>query len=450
MNPATDVTARSAPDVTDPAPAAQRRGRLGFYCYDWANSVFTTTVTSVFFGPYLTDVTRAAADAGGHVRPFGIPVLAESFFPYVVGLSVFLQIFVLPTAAVLTRRHGKGPLLAAASFTGATAAIAMYAIGDTGYLLGGALFMVATMALGGSITIYNTYLPQLAPPERQHRVSAYASAAGFVSSGIVLLVDLILYAGHDDFGLSEQDAIRIVLLTAGLWWLAFSALSLWLLRGHGRPAPIAGHDAAAGAHRVMFTAIRQLRAYPAAIWFLVAFLFYNNGTLIVTSMVGTYAVDELELSQDDVVIAVLSVQFAAVVGTAFLGRLAERFGGRTVLLALVVVWSANIVAGGLMPAGSFTGFMTLCVGAGLVVGSTYALSRSVFIRLIPAERVAEYIGIFEIVNRCLGFLGPVSFGLVLQLSGSYRVAWLSALVFLLLGALVLALGAGNRRKAVAR
>ncbi|WP_327633995.1 MFS transporter [Kribbella sp. NBC_00482] len=432
--------------MTTPSPAADlavappswrstRRARVGWYGYDWANSVFTTSVTSVFFGPYLTDAARAAAGPGGTVHPLGIGISAASYVPFVVGLSVFLQIFVLPTAAALTTRHDKGRLLGVLLLVGGGAATAMYTIGETDYLLGGGLFVLATIALGGSITVCNTYLPAIAPPERQDRTSAEASAAGFLSAGLILVVDLVVYNSHDRLGLTESEAVRIIMMTAGLWWLLFGALSVMLLRGYGAPATTP--TARIGSYRLLGRALRDLQQHPAAAWFLVAFLLYFNGVQAVTGLVGTYAVEALELELDQVIVAVLVVQFAAVVGTAALGRVAERYGGRAVLIGSVLFWCAVIITGGALPAGSFGGFLALCISAGLVVGGVYALSRSVFIRLVPQDRVPEYVGIFETVNRCLGFLGPAAFGLVLQWTGSYRWAWLSILVFMVAGVVTL-------------
>ncbi|WP_027941269.1 MFS transporter [Amycolatopsis taiwanensis] len=423
----------------------RRGGRVGWYAYDWANSVFTTTVTSIFFGPFITEVGERAADGDGYLHPLGIPVLASSFYPYLVALSVFLQVLVLPSAAVLTRRHDKGLLLGTLSTCGAGATIGMYWIGDTDYGLGGSLYVVATMALGGSITVANTYLPVLAPPEHRDRTSAYASAAGFLSGAAVLTVALVVYANHADWGLTEPHAVRIIMLAAGLWWLVFGTVSVWLLRGYGTPPPVVSAEESR-AYRALFAAVRQLRNHPAAAWFLVAFLLYNNGLQSVTSLVGTYAAIELELAEDNVVTAVLLVQFVAFAGAIAAGRLAERYGGRRILLGIVAVWVAVIVAGALIPDRSFSAFMTLCVTAGFVVGGTYALSRSIFIQLVPADRVPEYIGIFETVNRCLGFIGPAAFGLVLQWTGNYRSAWTSILAFWLAGGLALVLGALARRQ----
>jgi UMF1 family MFS transporter len=229
------------------------------------------------------------------------------------------------------------------------------------------------------------------------------------------------------------------MLGVGLWWLVFTVLAIWLLRAHGRP----GADVR-GSFRALLTAVRRLREQRRAAWFLVAFCLYNNGTQTVTALVATYAVLGLGLTQGDVIAVVLVVQFAAVVGTAALGRLAGRYGARAVLGSLVAVWSVVIVGGELMPARSPGLFTALCAGAGLVVGGTYALSRSMFIGLVPQEHVSEYLGIFEVVARCLTFPGPAAYALTLQWTASHRSAWLSILVFLLAGGMVLLVAVRDR------
>ncbi|WP_172381386.1 MFS transporter [Streptomyces sp. MNP-20] len=439
--PQQTTAAKTFPDETEARWRATRRGRLGWYGYDWANSVFTTSVTSIFFGPYITDVSENAADADGYLHPLGIPVLAGSFYPYVSALSVLLQVFVLPVAAALTERHDKGRLLAVFAVFGACAASGMYAIGDTDYALGGLLYLAANMALGASVMVANTYLPVLASPERQDRMSTEGSAAGFLSSGVVLLVALVLYANHEALGVAESHAIRLILLITGLWWLLFGIVSVWLLRGYGSPPAAAAGPTRGGVYRAVLTTVRHLWTLPGAGWFLVAFLLYNNGMQAVTSLVGTFAVQEIGIAQGDLVVAVLAVQFVAFAGALVAGRLAERHSGRTVLLGFVLVWILTVIVGALIPAGAFGAFFGLCVGAGFVVGGTYALSRSVFLKLVPQDRAAEYFGVFETVNRCLAFIGTAVFGFALQGTGSYRVAWLSLLAFFVAGAVTLALGA---------
>ncbi|MET0493125.1 MAG: MFS transporter, partial [Actinoplanes sp.] len=166
--------------MTTTAPASTRRERTGWYFYDWANSAFSTTVITVFLGPFLTTVTEIAAgcplgtdDCTGRVHPFGLTIAAGSFFPYVVSLSVFLTVFALPVmGAVADRAPRKKPLLAGAAFLGAAATIAMVFVTGERYLLGGFLFLIANIAFGAAVVVYNSFLPQLAGPDERDKVSS--------------------------------------------------------------------------------------------------------------------------------------------------------------------------------------------------------------------------------------------------------------------------------------
>ena len=120
-----------------PAPASDRRERFGWYAYDWANTAFSTTVVTVFLGPYLTAIARAAADADGFVRPLGVPISAGAVFPYVVSLSVLTQIVCLPLlGAIADLSHRKKQFLGLFAFVGAGATMGLYLVEGTNYLLG--------------------------------------------------------------------------------------------------------------------------------------------------------------------------------------------------------------------------------------------------------------------------------------------------------------------------
>src|SRR4051812_26540126 len=170
----------AATDTAAAAPVSSRRERTGWYFYDWANSAFSTTVITVFLGPFLTTVTEQAAgcalgadECHGRVHPLGVTVAAGSYFPYLVSLSVLLTVVVLPVmGAIADRSARKKPLLAAAAFTGAGATVGFAFVTGERYLLGGLLFLIANIAFGASVVVYNSFLPRLAGPDERDRVSS--------------------------------------------------------------------------------------------------------------------------------------------------------------------------------------------------------------------------------------------------------------------------------------
>ncbi|WP_051845931.1 MFS transporter [Streptomyces sp. NRRL F-5053] len=432
----------SSPEAEAAERRERRREQRGWYVYDWANSVFATSVLTVFLGPYLTQVTEAAAGPDGYVHPLGIPVRAGSFFPYAVSASVLLSVLVMPLAAAVADRTGrKKPLLGAAAYLGAAATTGMFFLDGDRYLLGGALLIVANVSFAVSSVLYNAFLPQIAGPEERDAVSSRGWAAGYAAGALVLVVDLGLFLGHDALGLTQGTAVRICLAGAGLWWGLFTVVPLLRLRE--RPvAGAAARDAAAPMRvtegfRQLTTTLRELRRYPLTLLFLVAYLLYNDGVQTVITQASVFGSKALGLDQTTLIGAVLLVQVLAVAGALLLGRLADRYGARRTILGSLVAWTATVAAGYVLPHGEPVWFYALAAAIGLVLGGSQALSRSLFSRLVPAGKEAEYFALYEVSDRGTSWLGPLLFGAAYQLTGDYRHAIGSLVVFFVLGFVLL-------------
>lgn len=415
--------------------AGLRRERRGWYFYDWACSVYSTSVLTVFLGPYLTSVAKSAADADGYVHPLGIPVRAGAFFAYSVSLSVIVAVLVMPLVGAAADRTGRRkPLLAAAAYTGATATTAMFFLDGDRYLLGGALLVVANAAQSVAMMLYNSYLPRIAPPEQRDAVSSRGWAFGYAAGSLVLVANLVLYTGHDSFGLSESTAVRICLASAGLWWGAFALIPLRRLRDRRT----AGRETALPGFRQLAATVRDMRRHPLTLAFLLAYLVYNDGIQTVISQASVYGSEELGLEQSTLIGAVLLVQVLAVAGALTMGRLARVYGAKRTILGSLVAWTVTLAAGYFLPAGAPVWFFVLAAGIGLVLGGSQALSRSLFSHLIPPGKEAEYFSAYEMSDRGMSWLGPLLFGVTYQLTGSYRDAIMSLVVFFVLGFALLA------------
>ncbi|MER6612900.1 MFS transporter [Streptomyces xantholiticus] len=421
----------------DEDTAARRREQRGWYFYDFACSVYSTSVLTVFLGPYLTSVAKAAADAEGFVHPLGIPVRAGSVFPYAVSVSVVLAVLIMPLAGAAADRSGrKKPLLTVAAYVGATATTGMFFLDGDRYLLGALLLIVANASLAVSMVLYNAYLPQIAAPDERDAVSSRGWAFGYTSGALVLVLNLVVYSGHDSFGLSESDAVRVCLASAGLWWGAFTLIPLRRLRDR-RIAP-SGEGAVGSGWRQLVATLRDMRRHPLTLSFLLAYLVYNDGVQTVISQASVYGSEELGLDQTTLITAVLLVQVLAVAGALGMGRLARTYGAKRTILGSLAVWTLILATGYFLPAGEPVWFYCLAAGIGLVLGGSQALSRSLFSHLVPRGKEAEYFSAYEMSDRGLSWLGPLVFGLAYQMSGSYRDAIISLVIFFGLGSVLLA------------
>ncbi|MCI3277424.1 MFS transporter [Streptomyces cylindrosporus] len=415
-----------------------RREQRGWYFYDWACSVYSTSVLTVFLGPYLTSVAKSAADADGFVHPLGIPVRAGSFFAYCVSASVIVSILVMPLVGAAADRTGrKKPLLAACAYVGATATTGLFFLSGDRYLLGGLLLIVANSSVAVSMVVYNSYLPQIAPPEDRDRVSSRGWAFGYAAGSSMLIVNLVLFTAHDSFGVSESTAVRICLASAGLWWGAFTLVPLKRLHDRRTTAATSAAPAVHGWRQLAAT-VRDMRGKPLTLAFLLAYLVYNDGIQTVISQASVYGSEELGLSQSTLITAVLMVQVLAVAGALGMGRLARTYGAKRTILGSLVAWTVTLAAGYFLPAGAPMWFFVLAAGIGLVLGGSQALSRSLFSHLVPPGKEAEYFSAYEMSDRGMSWLGPLLFGITYQLTGSYRDAIISLIAFFVIGFVLLA------------
>ncbi|MFE5774012.1 MFS transporter [Streptomyces sp. NPDC056485] len=419
--------------------AARKREQHGWYFYDFACSVYSSTVLTVFIGPYLTAMAEAAQDAQGYVHPLGIPVRSGSFFAYAVSVSVIVAVLAMPLVGAAADRTGrKKPLLAAAAYTGAAATTAMFFLGGDRYLLGGVLLIVANASMSVSMVLYNSYLPQIAEPQERDSVSSRGWAFGYTAGAFVLILNLVLFQSHDSFGVSKDAAVRICLASAGLWWGAFTIIPLRRLRDRAVVRSGAGHAAAGSGWKQLVATLKDMRRHPLTLSFLLAYLVYNDGIQTVISQASVYGKQELGLEDSTLITAVLLVQILAVAGAMAMGRLAVSFGAKKTILGSLVAWTVTLAAGFFLPAGAPVWFFALASMIGLVLGGSQALSRSLFSHLVPAGKEAEYFSAYEMSDRGVSWVGPLVFGLTYQVTGSYRDAIISLVVFFALGFVLLA------------
>jgi UMF1 family MFS transporter len=418
---------------------AERRERIGWYFYDFANSAFSTTVVTVFLGPYLTSIARAAADPDGFVHPFGIRVAAASFFPYMVSLSVFLQVLVLPVlGAIADYSRRKKQMLFLFAYIGALATLSLYGVRGTSYLPGGLLYVIANISFGAALVFYNAFLPELAPPGLRDSVSSKGWALGYLGGGVLLGLNLALVLRAPALGLATEHAVRISLASAGAWWAIFTLIPLATLRAR-RPAralPAGEHLALVGFRQVART-LARLPRYPHTMRFLGAYLLYNDGIQTVITLSSQFGQEELGLPMSTLAAAILMVQFVAFAGALGFGWVAQGIGAKPAVMISLVIWIAAIgYAYALLRTAA--DYFVLAAVIAIVLGGSQALSRSLFSLMIPRGQEAEYFSFYEVSERGTSWIGPLLFGLALQFTGSYRVAILSVTVFFVAGLLLLA------------
>lgn len=410
----------------------------GWYFYDWANSAFSVTVVTLFLGPYLTTLARSAAGLDGRVHIVGLPVDPRSYWSYLVGLSVGLQVIFLPAiGAIVDYGRRKKEMLALMAYLGAGATAAMFFLRDGAYLLGGVLFLAANVSFGAAEAIYNSFLPEIAKREDRDAVSSKGFGIGYLGGGALLALNLILFLRASQIGISESMAVRISLSSAGVWWAGFSIPTLLAMRNRGAAKkPPEGKTALGAAAGQLGSTFSHMRQFPQTLMFLIAFLLYNDAIQTVLAVAAQFGNDELKIPVSQLTLAILMAQFVGFLGAVVFERLAAVATAKRAVVFSLAVWILTL-AYIYQFVYTVTQFFAVTAVVALVMGGSQALSRSLFSQLVPHGREAEYFSIYEISDKGTSWISPILFGLALQFTGSYRVAILSLVIFFIAGLAVL-------------
>jgi UMF1 family MFS transporter len=419
-----------------------KREITGWAMYDWANSAFSATVATTFLGPYLA----ALADAqGGSVNLFGFQIEGAAFFPFCVSISVILQVLFLPVlGSIADYSNLKKQLMMLFAYIGATATILLFFVQGNLIVLGGLLFIVANLAFGAAIVFYNAFLPDIAGPDERDSVSSRGFAFGYLGGGLLLALNLVMFNAMADSGL----AVRLSLASAGVWWLAFTVLfpQRRLIQREPAQSLPPGENYLSHSLKQLKTTLREIRVkYPHTLRFLIAYLIYNDGIQTVIVVSTLFASEELGIGTGTLVQVVLMIQFVASLGAYLFNLLAGRVGAKKAIMGNLLVWVVLLVY---TYAFLYTTlqFWILAAVLALILGGSQALSRSLFSQMIPENRESEYFSFYEISERGTSWIGPLVFGLAVQITGTQRIAILSLIAFFGIGLLLLS--GTNARRAI--
>jgi UMF1 family MFS transporter len=413
-----------------------KKERVSWYIYDWANSAFSTSVITVFIGPYLTGIAEKAADSTGYLNVLGIPVFSGSYFAYVISISVILQVLVLPfLGSIADNSNLKKRLLGLFAYIGSFSTIGFYFLEGDNYLLGGLLLIVANLSFGASAVMYNAYLNDISQPDRRDAVSSIGWAIGYIGGGVNLGLNLVLFSFREQLGIDTGFAVRICLVSAGIWWAMFTIIPMIYLRTRGK-ALAPGTKLLKNSFAKLLSTIKDARNHPQTLILLCAYLLYNDGVQAVITLSAQFGVKEISLSMQSLTILILMIQFVAFGGALLFNRIAKRFSTRDAIIFALILWIGVVVYSYGFLRGEFD-FYIVGVIIGIIMGGTQALSRSIYSRAIPAGQEAEYFSLYEVSEKGTSWMGPLVFGLSLQLTESYRYAILSLVIFFVVGLILL-------------
>ena len=415
-----------------PPTGVTTKEQRSWFFYDWANSAYVTTTATVLFAPYMKAVATEAAcpgianadDCVNTVNFFGVAVTPGTVAPWTVTVSTLVSALVLIFVGAITDRTERPTkLLGGFAWAGSLAAMAMFFITGSNWQLGVALLIIANLCLGASLVVYDSLLNRIAGPDDRDRVSSRGWALGYAGGFILLALNFGLLSFYDKLGIDKSTAVRISMLSAGIWWAVFTYIpycGLKHIKGANLPPREEKLGVIGGSLGQLSRTFRELRNYPQTMLFLVAYLFFNDGIQTVIGSSSLYGTEELKFAEGTVLGVFLFVQFVAYFVLYGLGA-----------------WTLVVVVAFFVPAKQLIMFLVLAIMIGIVLGGTQALSRSIYSQLIPRGKEAEFFSLYQAMERGTSWFGTFLFGLIYLKTGSYRPAIVALIIFFAIGGFLL-------------
>ncbi len=422
-----------------------RREIFGWLTYDWANSAFYTTVVTVLAGPYLTALAQADVGRAGTVLtlgPFG-SITSDNLFTATLGASVFLQIFLLPVlGSIADFTPYKKKMMAAFCYTGVLASSLLFFVSGTNYLLGCALILISNICFAATNVFYNSFLVDLTTEDKRDTISSYGYAAGYIGGLLMLFVNLAMINSAESLGMDRGTAVRVSMLSASLWWGIFGAVTFYLVRNRPPEKDARGRGLVKIGFVEVWRTLKELVGLKYTLLFLCGYLLYNDGIQTVILNSSIFLSQELYISKglesDPTFLLGIFViaQVSALIGALLFERISRVLGAKRTIMICLVIWSCIVIfAYGFLETAMQARIMAVFIG--LVLGSTQALSRSLYSQMIPKSRESAFFGLYEISEKGTSWIGNLVFAVVVGTTGSYRQAILALIVFFVGGLLIL-------------
>lgn len=387
--------------------------------YDWANSVHSLTITSAIF-PIYFPIAAVMANNSKEINFFGLELVNTAVFSYTISVAFLILALLMPLLSGIADYQGtrKG-FMKLFCYIGSISCMMLFFFEKGHYYIGIFGFLFSIIGWGGSMVFYNSFLPQIATPDRFDELSARGFTYGYIGSVILLLQNLSMVLMPQWYGNITGDlASRISFLSVGVWWFIFSQIPFHYLP-ESTIQNKKGNFWLGGWKELkhVFVEIKQNETIRS---FLSSFFLFNLGAQTVMYLGALFGSEELHLPTDALIITILLIQLIAIPGAFFCAKLSSKIGNIQGLFLIVCVWI--LICGFAYTVKNQLNFYILASGIGFVMGGIQSMSRATFAKLCPAgeKDTASYFSFYDVCDRLSTVLGTFIFGLIIQLTGNMR------------------------------
>jgi UMF1 family MFS transporter len=410
--------------------------------YDWANSVYNLVITATILPIYYKAIT-VTKDANGNeisdvVTFLGMQFKNTTLYDYSLAFANLVVAAIIPLLSGIADYGGsKKRFMQFFCYLGAAACSLMYFFTRDNLGMGIILVIIACIGFWGSLVFYNAFLPEIAKPDQQDKVSARGFAMGYVGSSILLIFNLMLVQKPDWFGITDTGmATRISFLTVGIWWVSFAQIPFYYLPGKTKTKNKEENYLFKGYQelRKVYNEVKQnlvLKRY------LIAFFVFNMGVQTVMLVATLFGASEIKMETAQLITTILIIQFVAMFGAFLFSFVSRKIGNIKTLMLAVFIWIGACV-GTYFFCYTPNDFFVVAGVVGLVMGGIQSLSRSTYSKMLPDTKDhASYFSFYDVTEKICIVLGMATFGIINELSTSMRNPIIVLIVFFIVGLLLL-------------
>jgi UMF1 family MFS transporter len=389
---------------------------ISWCLFDFANSSYSAVIAAVIFPVYYANVVVGNEAGTGDLwwgRAISLSMLIVALSsPFLGGIADY---------AGLRKR-----LLAVYTLTCVTSVAGFSFLRPGEISFGLFLIILANIGMEGGLVFYNSFLPRIAPPDRQGRVSGWGFGIGYSGSILSLLIALPL---------AKAGRFELIWLMTAAFFAVFSVPALLFLPPDRPARDLTALQAGTRGFRNAWSTLREIWRQREIRKFLIAYLIYEDGVNTVIVFSSLLAAVTFGFSQGELIGLYLVVQVTALAGAFLLSKPTDTMGPKRIVMASLLLWSLVAVTAYFVRTKS--GFWPVACIAGLGLGSVQAGTRAFYTQFVSREKEAEYFGVYSLVGKSSAVLGPLLFGQVSAVFGSQRPAILSVAVFFIVGLLLL-------------
>jgi len=299
--------------------------------YDWANSVYSLVISTAVFPIYYSSITESFASTDGEINFLGTLWHSTTLYNYTLAFAFLVVAFISPILSGIADYTGnKLKFLKFFCMLGSFSVMSLFFFEGESTLWVGIVFTIlASIGFWGSIVFYNAYLPEIAFPEQQDKVSAKGFMLGYTGSILLLLFSLVMVNKPELFGLADAAiASRLTFVLVGIWWLGFAQITYRRLPNNVYGRKPEKDFIWKGLHELKVVAF-EIKEYAALKFFLYSFFLFSVGVQTIILMAGIFGSQELGLPTLDLIAVILLVQIVAIFGAFIFSRMSDKIGNLT-------------------------------------------------------------------------------------------------------------------------